>query len=387
MRIACLIATLIVLQQVNAQETEERPSSFCSMAVYYDQDYTLEQLGLKSLNEDRNYTMGLGIVLTTPGLKNCFFYAPHRLLNQLFNRRFLNVNHTSGANITHSLMIGNGSFTPDSLPASYIIKNDRPYSSLTYLQTITSTVDPEKFRQYITTFSVGFIGTSISREAQIKIHKAMNENDTKDPRTPKGWNNQVSNGGELTLAYAVEEVRLLTKKQVCEEKKISFTGLELKHSWKYSLGYYTNLSYAFNFRLGKIDPRNWTYRVNVLGSSNEVTKPEESNTSLSVPTISYYEKKKTFELYTFSSLRPVFILYNALLNGQFRKSEHTIGFNDMRHMILEFDGGVATSIPFCKRTLLEFKLRLSGRSPEFKLANRPPRWHYWGGLDIVFSHY
>ena len=217
----------------------------------------------------------------------------------------------------------------------------------------------------------------------------MNDNDTKDPRTPRGWSNQVSDGGELTLTYTVEENRLLTRKQVREEKKTTYTGIELKHGWKYSLGYYTNLNYAFNFRLGKIDPRNWTYRVNVLGSSNEIAhQPAELNKqSFEAPTPSYYEKKKTVECYTFGSLRPVFTLYNALLNGQFRKSAHTIGFNDMRHLILEFDGGAAISIPIQKRNLLECKLRLSGRSPEFKLPGRSPRWHYWGGLDLAFSHF
>ncbi|OQP63079.1 hypothetical protein A3860_03655 [Niastella vici] len=108
---------------------------------------------------------------------------------------------------------------------------------------------------------------------------------------------------------------------------------------------------------------------------------------MGVATTPYNEKKKTFELYTFGSLRPQFTLYNALLNGQFRKSAHTIDFHDMRHLILEFDGGVAVSIPIQKRNLLEFKLRLSGRSPEFKLPKRLPRWHYWGGLELSFSHY
>jgi hypothetical protein len=258
MKFVCLLAALLVLLRVHAQKTEEQSTSSWSVAVYYDQDYTLEQLGLKSLNEDRNYTMGLGIVFTCPSLKKCCFYAPHRLLNRLFNRQFLNENQNSVQNVTHSLMIANGSFTPDSLPATYIIKNDRPYGSLTYLQTVTAAVDPVKFRQCITTFSAGLIGTDLSKEVQTAIHKSMNDNDTKDPRTPRGWGNQISNGGELTLAYTVEEERLITWKQVSGEEKITYTGIELKHAWKYSLGYYTNINYAFNFRLGKIDPRNWT---------------------------------------------------------------------------------------------------------------------------------
>src|SRR3954464_8255784 len=109
MRFACLLAALLVLLHVHAQETKEQPSSFWSVAVYYDQDYTLEQLGLKSLNEDRNYTMGLGIVFTLPCLKKCCLYAPLRLLNRLFNRPFLNDNQDPGKNNTYSLMIANGS--------------------------------------------------------------------------------------------------------------------------------------------------------------------------------------------------------------------------------------------------------------------------------------
>ena len=69
---------------------------------------------------------------------------------------------------------------------------------------------------------------------------------------PMGWNNHISNGGELTLAITGEEVRRLTRKLLREERKTSYTGIELKHGWKYSLGYYTNLE--FNFQLGKIDP-------------------------------------------------------------------------------------------------------------------------------------
>jgi hypothetical protein len=347
--------------------------------IFYDQDFTLEMVGLKNLNEDRNYTMGLGLYYSDPSLAKSFLLKPHTWINQLFGKPYL---HGSGS--IPALMIANGSFTPDSLPASYVILNDRPYGSLTYLQTVTSYVDNDAFKSYASFFSIGVIGSYVSREVQTRIHKLMNDGDTKSPRTPRGWNNQISSGGELTLSYAFKKESLLTKKHVQEQLHTSVHAVELKNSWKYSLGYYTSANYALEFRAGKIDPRNWTYMVNPLSQSD---KMQFSDTLMQQGMISpdYFERPRTFEWYFFGSARPGFILYNALLNGQFKKSVHTLNFQEMKHVVMEFDGGVATTIPLTKRKVVELKFKISGRSPEFKLAGRSPRWHYWGGVDLLVS--
>lgn len=345
--------------------------------IFYDQDYTLEQLHIP-LNEDRNYTMGLGILVSHTTLKNWCLFTPHYFLNNVFGKSFLNDKHNRLPENANAIMLGNGSFTPDSLPAGYVIKNDRPYGSITYLQTVTSSVNTMIYARATSTFTFGIIGSGVSKCIQTAIHEAMNENDTKAPRTPKGWHNQVSNGGELTLGYSFEKEKLITDKAVREKKQTSRFGIELKHGYRYSIGYYTMANYGFHFRFGKIDPRNWPYRVNSLGSSDK--------DAAAVDKVTYGEKDKTFECYVFGSLRPTFTLYNALLNGQFRKSEHTINFQDTRHLTLEAEGGAAISIPLTRRTLCELKLRVCSRSPEFKLPARPARFHYWGGIDMVISH-
>jgi hypothetical protein len=390
---ALLIAfmALFLVSAANAQEDDDgdnaRSGNYRAVGVFYDQDYTLEMLGLRKLNEDRNYTMGLGIYYSDPSLKGSFLFRPHGWLNRLLQKPFLN-----GANSIPAIMIANGSFTPDSLSASYVIRNDRPYSSLTYLQTLRSYVDNENFKTYTSNFSVGLIGTSISREVQTAIHKIANENDTKNPRTPRGWNNQVAAGGEPTAGYAFKKERLITKRHVKDEALTSVTAIEFKDAWQYSLGYYTSLNYELNFRAGKIDPRHWTYMVNPLSQSNKSLFSDSAMQLRALhlpenPEIAYYERPKTFEIYAFGSVRPSFILYNALLNGQFKRSIHTIGFQDMRHLLLELDAGLATTIPAGSNKLVEFKFKFSGRSPEFKLPGRPPRWHYWGGVELLFSSY
>ena len=384
--ILCLLSFFAAFTQDEEAEEEEFPR-YKAVGIFYDQDYTLEMLGLRRLNEDRNYTMGLGLYYSDPSLHHAFFFAPHRLLNRVFRKSFLN-NPTS----IPAIMIANGSFTPDSLPASYPIRNDRPYSSLTYLQTIRSYVDNNTFKTYTSSLSIGILGTYISREVQTAIHNLENENDTKNPRTPRGWNNQISAGGEPTLSYAFKKERLLTKKFVQDARLTSIPAIELKDAWQYSLGYYTSVDYEFDFRFGKIDPRHWTYMVNPLSQSNKTQFSDslmqlEKMEDHESPEINYYDKPKTFELYLFGSARPSFILYNALINGQFKRSVHTIGFQDMRHLVFDFDGGIATTLPAGSNKLIEFKLKISGRSPEFKLPARAPRWHYWGGVELLFSRY
>jgi hypothetical protein len=364
---------------IGQEETGNAQTNYWSLGVFYDQDYTLEMIGLKKLNEDRNYTLGLGIYFSDPSLGRTFLFAPHRLLNRVFRRRELN-----SASTIPALMIANGSFTPDSLPAYDPIFNDRPYSSLTYLQTITTYVDNQRYRSYSSAFTLGVLGTYISREVQTYIHSLQNDNDTKNPRTPRGWSNQISNGGEVTLTYSFKKEKLLTKKYISEESKTSVTAFEFKHGWQTSLGYYTYATYEMNFRAGKIDPRHWTYVVNPLSQSNRA-EFSDSTLQQGMMKTNYYDRPKTFELYVFGSGRPAFILYNALLNGQFRNSVHVLNFQEMNHLVFDFDAGIGSSIPVSRLHLLELKLKLSGRSPEFELPGRPPRWHYWGGIELLFS--
>lgn len=371
--VICGLITTLVWVDASGQKEDKR----WSFEIYYDQDYTLEQLGLKSLNEDRNYTMGLGIAFSNDGLKKACILWPHYLLNKVFNKRNLNDRDNRYSENSVAMMIANGSFTPDYLPEYNVISNDRPYASITYLQTITTQVDNLKYQQTYSTLSMGLLGTRVSRAIQTTIHEWMNDHDTKDPRTPRGWPNQISNGGEFTATYAWQKEILLTTKAVSDEKKTSVGGIELKHGYGYSIGYYTTANYGLHFRLGQKDPRSWVYKVNALASSNKGAGNG----------VDYYRRGKTFQVYLFGSLRPTFVLYNALLNGQFKRSVHTVSFQDTRHFLLESDWGGALHLPVGKRrTDIALRLRISSRSPEFKLPGRLARFHHWGGIDLVIAH-
>jgi hypothetical protein len=348
---------------------------YWSAGIFYDQDYTLEWYGLKKLNEDRNYTMGLGLYYSSISLGKCFVFKPEKWINKLLNHRMFSKGISLKSQPSYSLMLADGAFTPDSLPARYIITNDRPYASITYLQMNIVNSNYKPYRNYISSFSVGLLGIPVSREVQTYLHKQMNDHDTKPPRTPRGWHNQISKGGELTFAYSYAKEMLLTKKYINGVNPEKSFGLEVKHGYKYSLGYYTYLGYEVDARIGWFNARNWTYNINPLSNNDKAFLSTLGKDHI-----------RPFELYLFQSIRPVFILYNALLNGQFRESAYKVNSAHTRHLIVEFNSGLGVGFGIDKRSSVDFKIKFSGRSPEFKLPGRLSRFHYWGGLDMIFSH-
>ncbi|MBK8712547.1 MAG: DUF2219 family protein [Niastella sp.] len=185
--ISALSALLLAnLFETVAQDTSKMKAyqQYYSFGVFYDQDYTLEMVGLDKLNEDRNYTMGLGFFYSSNCLNRSKVFYPNNLFDKLFRRqKFFTIEDMTTQQPVYAIMIANGAFTPDSLPAIYPIKNDRPYSSLIYMQTVKTGY--KLYKKYTSTFNLGLLGTSLSRELQIAIHKQMNRNDKRIKTTIK----------------------------------------------------------------------------------------------------------------------------------------------------------------------------------------------------------
>src|SRR5262249_34865250 len=84
-----------------------------------------------------------------------------------------------------------------------------------------------------------------------------------------------------------------------------------------------------------------------------------------------------WELFVFTGARPRLNLYNALLQGQFRDSVHTVG---IERATLEWDLGVAAFIP-ALHTQVSWNM-LTGRTPEFKGSQRA---HTWGSIVLTIG--
>jgi hypothetical protein len=349
---------------------DETPVHFCSGGLFYDQDYTLEQAGFKKLNEDRNYTMGFGFYYSADCLNKWIIYRPHDWLFKKLHSKI------SGNVISlYSIMLANGSFTPDSLPATYPILNDRPYASLTYIQTNASYLNADKNRTYTISLSAGVLGSDISKAVQTYIHTHMNDNDTHDPRTPRGWGNQISNGGASTVLIGYQEDYLLTTKPI-KDNKTRRIGGEWKAAWKLNAGWYNMASGEISYRFGLIDTRNWTYMTNPLGNSNKLQQRFVKATG-DVP--------GKGEIYLFSTLRTDLVGYNVLLSGQGGADDVTIPNKWVRHGILDGTAGICISPVINHLVNIDLKGKFNFRSPEFEAPGRKPRWHYWGGLELLVT--
>ncbi len=355
-----------------------KPANYCSVGIFYDQDYTLEQLGFPQLNEDRNYTMGLGLYYASSSLEKWAIYKPHNWLMS----KILKQPVTELA-ASYNFMLANGSYTPDSLHANTPIYNDRPYASLNYFQANANYLNYKKHKMYTLSFSLGMLGTNISKEVQTFIHTHQNDGDTHDPRTPMGWQYQISNGGAPTFLLAYQEDFLLTQNPIklredSSSVRINRLGGEWKFAWKANVGWYNMISTEISYRIGWIDPRNWTYKTNPLGSSNSLYGDNDKYDIL-------YKKPHKCEAYFFGTLRTNFIAYNVLLSGQGGIDAVTIPNNWARHGVLDGAFGVCISPVLFHRVNIDCKGKFNFRSPEFEAPGRNPRWHYWGGIELIVT--
>lgn len=380
-RLSVLGILLMMLCPSFAQRTltaNDMASHYSSYGFTMDQDLFVNMF---KLGEDRNYTMGAGFYFSSDRLRNSWITWPVKWTSRkLYGKLDPALEQVNGKPFAYSIALANGTFTPDDLRDYNVIPNDRPYGNVTYLQETVSNVTEDaahrKFVKNSSSIAFGIIGTQISRVVQTAIHTSLNDHDTKPPYTPRGWPHQVSNGGEPTLLLTRSSERLVTTGDAINNNRGSWSA-EVKHGWKYSVGYYTSAEYDLNMRFGFLDAFNWTYDANPLDDAN---KNAGSFTPL-------YHKQTRGEVYIVTSARPVFMLYNALMNGQFKKSDFTIDFAHTRHVFLQWDLAIAGRIPGANGAL-DLKWRvLSGRTPEFELPGRDPRSHYWGGFDIVYTHY
>src|SRR5690606_27335164 len=327
-----------------------------SILFYLDED--LKPLLQFSKDNDQNYTMGLVFGYASQNLNGSMIFRGIEFIDhKTLPARFTN----SDVSLQASLTLNGTAFTPNDLRAGTIIKEDRPYAFLLYTSLKKQYLHN---REYIATeLNIGILGLDLGRWVQTNIHEALNKNDTQEPYTPRGWQHQISKGGEPTLLYAVNYNKLLEQK--------SF--FDLKYGAQAMLGYYTNVNIEIAGRFGILDKNNWTRNYTPLGTGNK-------NRMLSMKGV----KKRKAEAFLFVSIKPSVVLYNQMLNGGIRKSAHTLSWNETNHFVLEWNSGIGTTIPTANANSLEVIWVVnSGRTSEI---NTPlARSHQWGGIYLSYN--
>lgn len=246
----------------------------------------------------------------------------------------------------HSLELGLYGFTPEDISQAEAIEDDRPYASLVYATSTHSSLNVESDDALSSSLSVGVLGLNVVGELQNSLHESV------DGKTAQGWGTQVSDGGEPTFRYALAKQTLLPTES---------EGFEAKSTLQVSLGYITETSYSLSFRKGQLNSRWWAFDPE-LTLYGENSSPGNSQVG---------------EHYWWGGIALKARAYNSFLQGQFRHSEHTYEFSQLRHVLLEAWAGYTVS--FAQHYRFSYLLR--AHSSEIR-EGAGDRSLVWGGVIL-----
>lgn len=366
-----LLWVALVVGSAQGQENQAEAAifDFSEWKVDGANFYLEEDLFLfNALNLDRNYTGGASIQLLGPG--------PDRVteaLIQPLDALWMSVLADDPQEWPFpigSVTLALAAFTPDSLAAVEPIHDDRPYSSLLALVGRQTYLAREQDAAWHTQLSIGVLGLHLARNVQRWIHKKNRGSTGKDtPRDPKGWSNQVSEGGEPTALYGVSYEKVIGESNLERDRK----RFEATLTTGGQAGYYTELHTGFTTRLGHFMSGFWEFQSNPMSATNR--RGVGGNQVRDEPSI---------EWFVFGAARPRWVLYNALLQGQFRKSAVRMGWNDVQHGVIEFETGVSFRFNFPANQTADLTIVYpAGRTAEFAGLNA--RVHTWASVFVTWT--
>lgn len=308
--------------------------------------------GLK-LNDDRNYTMGLSLAYSNPDFAELrLFSFQHNIMEHLW--AFGNGKSISDAEkelkpLSPGIALSNKSFTPEDLGAVGPVFTDRPYANISLLSSTVRYYDPKKNRVHQLSLSVGGLGTPVAKWVQISFHEIHRFfYAPSQVVVPRGWNKQISHPGELTLQIHYGRERYWRKSRWYLNQKKVF--VDLRENMDVYLGYQSLFSYAMTARAG--------WKGGAIGTERE---------------------RRWF---AYARLRPQFVVYDALLQGQFRNSAYTITYSKMNPMVVEGSAGFGVSWPVGNHRMYAM-YGFYAKSSEADFPDAPDR-HFWGRLQVVY---
>lgn len=288
----------------------------------------------------------------------------------------------------HTASFGVSAFTPlkgeggANLARTDPIPNDRPYASIVYGTVRRMTARDRT--ALATDLTVGVLGTSVARETQTWIHEHIS-NDVR----PGGWHHQISHGGEPTARYRVGLQRLLAGETANGRyEPDARRWYDVTADVEANAGYYTNAAAGVRVRLGRIESPFWgAERRPIVTTLTPAVAPLASDLlpapePLAAPA---RHRRPSWEAYAWASGGGTVWAYNALLQGQFRDSDVTLGFDGG-------DPGDATLNRFVGDYQLGATVARGAFSVTYQYNLSTPlfdgpfeRRHAWGGIYVGFG--
>jgi hypothetical protein len=294
-------------------------------------------------SRDQDYTYGINFTYAGKQAENQWA-SLHRPLDWVDN--LIGFDKIIGPGIKASkIEYGLFGFTPEDITFTAPQQDDRPYASLIYVSSSRENYDSAREVSWQSTLTLGVMGLSLVGDIQEIVHSALGSTE------PMGWDNQISDGGELTARYNVSRQSLLLK---------SASGFEVKSTIQGSVGYITEASWSISTRAGKI-------RTPWVSFNPELTSYGEKSNPVG--------RVKFSEHYGWAGIAFKYRAYNAFLQGQFKDSAVTYSSDEINHGIVE--AWLGYTLGFDDGYSLTYSVR--GHTSELKHGNGN-RNVVWGGL-------
>ena len=305
-------------------------------------------------SEDRDYTGGITVTLRGRRASEQKL-SLDRGLKWLDRRTGFASAYRTSTQQRHAIQFGILQFTPDDLSKSQPIGDDRPYASLVFFGNSQASLHPSQRKMYESTVIVGLLGTPIGESLQNGIHSTYSGDKA------EGFDNQISDGGELTARYSVARHSLL-------RSTIGQGGrYDIKLMLEGSVGYLTEASVGLGLRWGKIRTPWWS-------STSEYADYAPRPTYSPRNTLGGFADK---ESYLWAGVRLRARAYTVFLQGQFQDSAVTFSSSELEPVVAEAWIGYTT----------EFRgLRITGalRHQTQEIKRGPgARDLTWGGLSFT----
>lgn len=301
-------------------------------------------------SRDRDYTYGINLLLSGEGARESW-YSPYR--GHTWLDRGLGIdNNATGDNTAYAidtvnLEIGVVAFTPEDTNERTAIEDDRPYSSLLYISSLRQQVNEESDTAWNSSLTLGVLGLPLVGGVQNKIHDVLGGD------RANGWNNQISDGGELTARYSVARQRYL---------RLNLDNVEVKTALQGSVGYLSEVSWSVNLRAGHVVTPWWSFNPQLASYGQQSTELVFSSQQ---------------ESYFWAGFALKARAYNAFLQGQFRDSAVSYSSGELNHLLLEAWAGYTLALNGGYR--ISYVVR--GHTSEVKQGTGD-RDLLWGGITV-----
>ena len=199
-------------------------------------------------------------------------------------------------------------YTPENLENDDVDPGDRPYANLLFLARSHERANPRTIDRL--TVSGGIIGSRLGASAFRALHDAT------DSTQANGFDTQISDGGEPTLRLG------WTRYTSLRSRTTQFGHITLLSETAASVGYATDASFGVALRISR-HPHWWGSARNQF--LNHLDEPQR-------------QAATGF----FAGMRLRAVGYNALLQGQFRHSDHTLPANHLKRLVGQAWLGFAT---------------------------------------------